>query len=316
MHVRYRTRSPCGCSGSRNETVDWDELAALEAGGVRIESHGIGHRPLSELEPAEAAREIALSKLRLEERLGREVEAFAFVKGSLADYRPEHASLVQQAGYKIAFTSVSGANALVDGSLSAAPLQRRAVPGTDLRARARRGVRPDRGQGHRDGHARAPRVQLGARHGLEVSEEFTLEPYEPSHRDDYLGLLGDAWGGGAMGGETFDWWFDGDPAGSMRSVAIRDGRVVGVAGHSKCRLMTPRRGVRRAVLRPRRDFARSPRARHLSSARAPARGPGPGAGLVVRARVRERSHAAALSRAARVDADRPQASVGEATAGG
>jgi peptidoglycan/xylan/chitin deacetylase (PgdA/CDA1 family) len=97
--------------GIRNETVDWDELSELEAGGVRIESHGIGHRPLSELEPAEATREIALSKLRLEERLGREVEAFAFVKGSLADYRPEHASLVQQAGYKVAFTSVSGANA-------------------------------------------------------------------------------------------------------------------------------------------------------------------------------------------------------------
>lgn len=96
--------------GVRNDTVGWDELAELEAGGIRIESHGIGHRPLSELEPAEATREIALSKLRLEARLGREVEAFAFVKGSLADYRPEHASLVQQAGYKVAFTSVSGAN--------------------------------------------------------------------------------------------------------------------------------------------------------------------------------------------------------------
>jgi peptidoglycan/xylan/chitin deacetylase (PgdA/CDA1 family) len=96
--------------GIRNQTVDWSELAELEAGGVRIESHGIGHRPLSELDPAEAAREIALSKLRLEQRLGREVAAFAFVKGSHADYRPEHASLVQQSGYKIAFTSVSGAN--------------------------------------------------------------------------------------------------------------------------------------------------------------------------------------------------------------
>ena len=93
-----------------NETVGWNELAELEAGGIRVESHGIGHRPVSELEPAEAAREIAISKLRLEERLGREVEAFAFVKGSHADYRPEHASLVQQAGYKLAFTSVSGAN--------------------------------------------------------------------------------------------------------------------------------------------------------------------------------------------------------------
>ena len=101
---------PLRLLGVRNETLGWDELREFEAGGVRIESHGIGHRPLSELDPAEATREIALSKLRLEERLGREVDAFAFVKGSQADYRPEHASLVQQAGYKLAFTSVSGAN--------------------------------------------------------------------------------------------------------------------------------------------------------------------------------------------------------------
>jgi peptidoglycan/xylan/chitin deacetylase (PgdA/CDA1 family) len=96
--------------GVQNETLGWDELAALEAGGIRVESHGIGHRPVSELEVAQAAREIALSKLRLEERLGRPVEAYAFVKGSLADYRPEHVSLVQQAGYTLGFTSVSGAN--------------------------------------------------------------------------------------------------------------------------------------------------------------------------------------------------------------
>jgi peptidoglycan/xylan/chitin deacetylase (PgdA/CDA1 family) len=101
---------PLRVLGVRNETLDWDQLAELEAGGIRIESHGIGHRPLSELEPGDALREIAISKLRLEERLGREVEAYAFVKGSQADYKPEHASLVQQAGYKLAFTSVSGAN--------------------------------------------------------------------------------------------------------------------------------------------------------------------------------------------------------------
>jgi peptidoglycan/xylan/chitin deacetylase (PgdA/CDA1 family) len=96
--------------GVHNETIDWAELAELEAGGIRVESHGIGHRPVSELEAAEAAREIAFSKLRLEERLGRPVEAYAFVKGSLADYRPEHVSLVQQAGYSLGFTSVTGAN--------------------------------------------------------------------------------------------------------------------------------------------------------------------------------------------------------------
>ena len=58
-----------------NRTVDWSELADLERLGVRIESHGISHRPLADLELDEAAREITISKLRLEEKLGREVRA-------------------------------------------------------------------------------------------------------------------------------------------------------------------------------------------------------------------------------------------------
>ena len=77
---------------------------------MRVESHGIGHRPLADLEVDEAAREITLSKLRLEEALGRPVRAFAYVKGSEAHYRPVHLSLLRQAGYDVAFTSISGAN--------------------------------------------------------------------------------------------------------------------------------------------------------------------------------------------------------------
>jgi peptidoglycan/xylan/chitin deacetylase (PgdA/CDA1 family) len=96
--------------GVRNETLSWGQLAELEAGGVRIESHGIGHRRLAELPPDQALREIALSKRRLEEGLGREVEAYAYVKGTRADYRAEHASLVQQAGYKLGFSAVAGPN--------------------------------------------------------------------------------------------------------------------------------------------------------------------------------------------------------------
>lgn len=96
--------------GVHNPTVDWDEIRALEEHGVRIESHGISHKPLAELELDEAAREITISKLKLEERLGRPVRAFSYVKGSEADYKPVHPSLVRQAGYDIAFTAVSGAN--------------------------------------------------------------------------------------------------------------------------------------------------------------------------------------------------------------
>src|SRR5213593_879257 len=96
--------------GILNRTIEWEELAELEGAGIRIESHGISHRPLADLEVDEAAREIVLSKLRLEERLGRPVQAFAYVKGSEAHYRPVHLSLLRQAGYELAFTSISGAN--------------------------------------------------------------------------------------------------------------------------------------------------------------------------------------------------------------
>ncbi len=98
--------------GIVNRTLDWSELADLERNGIRVESHGIGHRPLADLEVDEAAREITLSKLHLEEALGRPVRAFAYVKGSEAHYRPVHLSLLRQAGYDVAFTSISGGNGL------------------------------------------------------------------------------------------------------------------------------------------------------------------------------------------------------------
>lgn len=104
-HERY-----LAAHGVHNPTVDWEEIRELERLGVRIESHGISHKPLAELEIDEAAREIAISKLKLEEQLGRKVRAFSYVKGSEADYKPVHPSLVRQAGYEVAFTAVSGAN--------------------------------------------------------------------------------------------------------------------------------------------------------------------------------------------------------------
>ena len=96
--------------GVRNPTVRWSDFAALEASGLRIESHGVSHMRLSELDPEEVTRELVTSKQRLEERLGREVEAFAYIKGTSLDFGPEHPDLVRQAGYKLAFSAIFGAN--------------------------------------------------------------------------------------------------------------------------------------------------------------------------------------------------------------
>ena len=65
---------------------------------------------------------------------------------------------------------------------------------------------------------------------------FSIESYEAAHREAYLGLMREAWGASAMSGEVFDWWFHGNPAGSLMSVALIGGDVVGVASHSLARL--------------------------------------------------------------------------------
>lgn len=96
--------------GVANPTLDWEGLRELDRRGTRIESHGIGHRPLVDLELDEALREITVSKLKLEEKLERPVQAFAYVKGSEFHFRGVHVSLVGQAGYDVAFSAVSGAN--------------------------------------------------------------------------------------------------------------------------------------------------------------------------------------------------------------
>jgi GNAT superfamily N-acetyltransferase len=65
---------------------------------------------------------------------------------------------------------------------------------------------------------------------------YELAAYEPGQRKDYLRLLKDAWGEAALSGDEFDWWFSRNPRGSLMSVALDDGRVIGVAAHSLYRM--------------------------------------------------------------------------------
>ena len=90
--------------------LDWEGVLELERRGVRIESHGISHRPLADIDVGDAAREILVSKRLLEDVLGRRVQAFAYVKGSEAHFKPVHANLLLQAGYDVGFSGVSGSN--------------------------------------------------------------------------------------------------------------------------------------------------------------------------------------------------------------
>ena len=66
---------------------------------------------------------------------------------------------------------------------------------------------------------------------------YELDEYRPGDRDEYVAMLGQAWGVQGLTGEEFDWWFERNPAGSLRSVARMDGKVVGASAHTLHRMV-------------------------------------------------------------------------------
>jgi len=66
---------------------------------------------------------------------------------------------------------------------------------------------------------------------------YEIVPYDASHREDYVYLLGEAWGNRGLTGDEFDWWFSGNPEGSITRVALIDGNVVGASSHMLARMV-------------------------------------------------------------------------------
>ena len=64
---------------------------------------------------------------------------------------------------------------------------------------------------------------------------YELVPFDASHRDVYVRLLGEAWGNRGLTTEEFEWWFGRNPAGSILRTALVDGEVAGVGAHMLAR---------------------------------------------------------------------------------
>lgn len=89
--------------------MSWEELRALCADGMEVQSHTVNHRPLQTLSPEEIRRELADSKERLERELGVPVTALSFPHGSFNDTVLRIASEV---GYRTLCTSDASCNPL------------------------------------------------------------------------------------------------------------------------------------------------------------------------------------------------------------
>ena len=86
----------------------WDELRELGRQRISVQSHGVSHRTLSQLGPAEQEAELTYSKTVLEEGLNKSVDVFAypFGDGGLGrDWRIKRKALrheLERTGYRAA----------------------------------------------------------------------------------------------------------------------------------------------------------------------------------------------------------------------
>ena len=94
---------------TRELYMDWAELAALSRlPGCAIGAHTLTHPKLAELDTADAAREIALPRDIIRERLGREVRHIAYPYGGCEACGPREFALAREAGYVTGVTTRRG----------------------------------------------------------------------------------------------------------------------------------------------------------------------------------------------------------------
>lgn len=93
---------------ARQEVLSWDEMRAVERGGlIRFEPHTLTHPDLTALDATEAWREIYGSKEAVEQAFGRPARSFCYPGGF---FGPREAELAAKAGFEIAVGCEYGVN--------------------------------------------------------------------------------------------------------------------------------------------------------------------------------------------------------------
>lgn len=87
--------------------LTWDQVRKMAFLGMEIGSHGISHRPLTQLHGAELDQELVESKRELEQQLGVPVRSLAAPGGY---WNQAVADAVTRAGYEAAWVSTIGTN--------------------------------------------------------------------------------------------------------------------------------------------------------------------------------------------------------------
>jgi peptidoglycan/xylan/chitin deacetylase (PgdA/CDA1 family) len=89
--------------GKKQIYLSWREIHQMSRDGITFGSHTKTHPSIKFLSEEEAYNEILGSKKMLEEKIGKEVETFAYPFGGLNDYSPVSEKILKENGFKCAF---------------------------------------------------------------------------------------------------------------------------------------------------------------------------------------------------------------------
>jgi peptidoglycan/xylan/chitin deacetylase (PgdA/CDA1 family) len=92
--------------------LTWEQIREMAAGGIDFGSHGATHALLSQVPVDRLDYEIRGSKERLEQELGRRVDAISYPVGGPAAFSEDVIESVRTSDYRLGFTYVVGANRL------------------------------------------------------------------------------------------------------------------------------------------------------------------------------------------------------------
>jgi peptidoglycan/xylan/chitin deacetylase (PgdA/CDA1 family) len=87
--------------------LNWDEIEEMRKQGISFGSHTVNHAILTQLPPDEARMEITQSKQMLENKLGEEIDLFAYPNG---DWNDDVKEMVKEAGYRASVTTMNRKN--------------------------------------------------------------------------------------------------------------------------------------------------------------------------------------------------------------
>jgi peptidoglycan/xylan/chitin deacetylase (PgdA/CDA1 family) len=110
------------------EKLTWDNAREMASQGISFGAHTLDHPILTRVREEEARRQIRESKKRIEAELGAPVAMFAYPNGSASDFDRSTQRMVEEEGFSLAVTTVTGAN---DESTDPFTLRRTGMWGDD-----------------------------------------------------------------------------------------------------------------------------------------------------------------------------------------